>query len=312
MRSTSNNNGGGSFGFSVTFIQGILDRLDLNTRGNLFIVTGYETFSAAIEMLNQLELQTQAILVGQPPCDFPSRPGDPKSYLLENSQIKVNLSSLYHPTIFENDKRSSFLLDKEVVTDWKDFQDGIDPVLDYILKYKNDTLEKVNPKGYEMSLGRYDYSLTRHLQLKKFRDELWLQIDGSFLSPLYHKAGDTFYTEVNGLTVRIGKEQIELIFPDGKSKACKKIDDQSASAVALIYQGDFKAAEKIYEDILKDCPDFIELKDHQIQSLATKVFFELRKYPHMDAAGIARKVLNLGIKLNDGNAPFCQYSLRFY
>ncbi|NNL16136.1 MAG: hypothetical protein HKO81_05800, partial [Flavobacteriaceae bacterium] len=55
-------NGGGSFPYSLKFIQGIIDRPKINKRGKLFIITGYDTFSAAITMVNQLEQRTQAII----------------------------------------------------------------------------------------------------------------------------------------------------------------------------------------------------------------------------------------------------------
>lgn len=305
-------NGGGSFPYSLPFIQGLLDRVDLSRHGALFVITGYDTFSAAILMLNQLELKSQAIIIGEAPCDHPASPGDSESYVLNNSQIKVNLSALYHPTIFDDDTRPAIILDKEIITNWKDYKSGIDPIMEYIMNFSNDEKMKIKVENYRQNLGKYEYSPTRNFELKNMNDELWLEIDYALTSPLYVMEENKFGTEVMGLSISIYKESIEMYFPNGKSKKFRKIDESSVSAIEYIYRDDFENAEKKYLFIKENNPNFIELKDHQMSFLASIAYFELMKYPDIDASKIARKILNLGIELNNGEAPFCEFSLRFY
>ena len=114
------NNGGGGFQFSLPIIQGVLDRPKLNQRGKLFVLTGYKTFSAAIGFLEQLENRSNAIIVGVPPSDHPASPGDSDEFSLGETGIKVNLSQIFHSTIFPDDQRRSVGLDQQIPTSWAD------------------------------------------------------------------------------------------------------------------------------------------------------------------------------------------------
>ena len=306
-------NGGGNFPYSLNYVQGILDRLDLSRRGTFFIITGYDTFSAAISMLNQLELKSQAIIVGEAPSDYPASAGDPEKFTLNNSQLNVNLSSLFHPTIFEEDNRTTTILDKEIVTKWQDYQNGNDPVMNYILEYSEEPLNMVPAEKFKEQLGKYSYSLTRKMELKSIDGNLWLEIDKAFSSPLYMTSEEnTFDTEVKGVSISVEEGWITIQLPEGNTAGYEKIADDTVSAIDYIYKGELEKAELIYSEIQSKNADYIELKDHRMSFLASIAYFELRKYPDINASEIAKGILNLGIKLNDGDAPFCEFSLRFY
>lgn len=305
-------NGGGSFPYSLRFIQGLIERFNGIEDGKLYIITGYETFSAAILMLNQLELRSEAIIVGEPPCDHPASPGDSESYTLDFTQTIVNISSLYHPTLFEDDQRTSTLLDKEISTSWIDYSSGFDPVMSYILNHDQSKGVVAEAKEYAQSMGIYEYSLTRNMQLREVESELWLEVDHALKTPLYVNETGVFETEIVGLFVELNDSRLILHFPDGSSKGFNRIDETSQSPIEFIYQGAFSDAEKVYLKIKRTNPNYIELQDHQMSFLASIVYFDLRNNPEVDASGIAKKILNLGIELNEGNAPFCEFSLRFY
>ena len=305
-------NGGGNFPFCLPFVQGIVDRPSINKRGKLFIITGYDTFSAAKQMLNLLEARSEAIIIGETPGGLPSGPGDPESYKLDNTTIKVLLSSLWHPNVLLNDKRTVFNLDKTINPSWEDFVKGNDTSIEYIKSYDEDLPVIANANKFKSSIGRYEYSLTKHILLKNKDDELYLDISHSLTTPLYLTNGNTLNTEMVGLSVQILNDQLKLYLPDGSNQICKKIDDSELSAIDYIYENNFEKAEKIYLDIKSRNPEYIELKDHLISFMANIIYFDLIKYAEIDAKEIANKILNLGIKLNDGNAPFCEFAKRFY
>jgi hypothetical protein len=263
-------------------------------------------------MVNQLEQRTQAIIVGEYPCASPSHPGDPKNYTLENSGIEVSLSSLYHPTVFMDDKRNATILDKHLELFWDDYNNGIDPSLDFILNFEED-ISLVNSSEFSDKIGNYEYSAIRNMQIKEIEDRLYLEIDGALLSPLYSiDESDRFATEVEGLTLLLMDDLIEFHFPDGKVKKFKKINPDTKSAIDYLYMGNIQQAEQEYLSIKEVDSDYIELKDHQFSFLASIIYFDLRNNPNKDASSIAKDILNLGIRLNEGNAPFCEFSLRFY
>ena len=305
-------NGGGNFPFSLRFVQGILDRLDINRSGRLFIITGYDTFSAAMDMLNELELKSKAIILGEYPCDHPSRPGDPEDYELPNTGIKVYLSSLYHPTAILNDARTSSSLDKEIITSWTDYAAGRDPVLDYIKAYKGAEPKIVAAKSHKDELGNYAYSPTRNLRLKDVNGELWLEISRALETPIYQVSGDRYRTEVPGLELELDSRGLLIHYPDGREMQYQKLTDPGKAAVDLLYEGDFENAKAVLLKIKQNNPDFIDLKDHMMCFMANITYFDLLKYPDVKAAAIAKGILDLGIELNDGKAPFCEYTLRFY
>ena len=306
-------NGGGNFPYSIRYIQEILDRLDIDRRGRLFIITGYDTFSAAIDMLNQLEMRSQAIIVGETPGDHPGSPGDPESYVLKNTGIKIYLSSLYHPTLLESDNREYIELDENCITSWDDYQKSCDPCMNYIRKFKSDNLMRVKTTEYSLAIGTYNYTPTRDLKLLDKEGEIWVEITKGFISPLYQTSNTAYFkTEVQGLNLSIEDQKVNLIFPDGHVKTYLKKEIESNAPLELFYLGKIEEAKEAYLSSKKSNPDFKEYEDHLMSFQATLAFFELRKYPNVNASEIAKSMLNLGIEMNNGNAPFCEFSLRFY
>ncbi len=305
-------NGGGSFPYSLKFIQGILNRPKINKRGKLFVLTGYDTFSAAITMVNQLEQRTEAIIVGEYPCASPSHPGDPENYKLDNTGTTVSLSSLYHPTFFKADSRSATILDEHLELFWKDYSNGIDPILDFVIAYQAQDMVFVNSEDYLSSIGTYEYSAIRNIDIGQNDGNLYFKIDEQLYTPLYTNDNGMFSTEINGLSLSIQNDSINLHFPDGKNKQYAKIEKTAQSAVDYLYSGELQKAEEIYLSLKASDPDNIALKDHQLSFLASIIYFDLSDSINIDASNIAKGILNMGIKLNEGKAPFCEFSLRFY
>lgn len=305
-------NGGGSFPYSLKFIQGIINRPEINKRGKLFVITGFDTFSAAITMVNQLEQRTEAIIVGDYPCASPSHPGDPENYKLDNTGITVSLSSLFHPSFYKGDRRNATLLDKRIEAYWKDYSKGIDPVMDFVMNYQNEAIELGRTEDDLKWLGIYEYSAIRNLEIGENKGNFYLKIDEQLYSPLYIDKMGFYSTEVIGLRLSFEDEAVVLHFPDDGTKKFKRIEKRELSAIDYLYSGELKKAEKIYLDLKASDPDNLALKDHQLSFLASIIYFDLSDNPNSEASNIAKGILNMGIMLNEGKAPFCKFSLRFY
>lgn len=305
------NNGGGQFAFSMSFIQGILDRPKINSNGKLFIISGYDTFSAALDILRNLEVKSNAIILGEAPGDYAASSGDPKGYKLTNSQIEIQLSSVFHPTVFKEDMRNEIILDKKIETSWIDYQLGEDAIYNYILDYKKMTPKAISVKKYKDYLGNYEYDEDKNTSIKLLDGNLYIEISKSLTSPLYYFKDNYFTTEIQGMTVELNKKNIKINFPDGKQEKFERTENNK-SGLDYLYEGNFEAAKIIYNKIKKDNSNSELIRDGRFSNLALFAFFALRNEDKKNASEIAKGILNLGIELNEGNAPFCKFSLRFY
>ncbi|HAS38945.1 MAG TPA: hypothetical protein DCS93_00630 [Microscillaceae bacterium] len=304
-------NGGGQFGYSMAFTQGILDRPRLNKRGKLFVIAGYNTFSAALDMLRIFEQKTQAIIVGEPPCDYAASSGDPKTYKLNNSGISVQLSSVFHPTVFKNDMRKELILDQQIASSWASYSKGRDDSYEYVLNYVQKPLLPGNAKQYQACLGRFEYDEDRHIIIRKDKGALSIEVSKTLISPLYWQKKNRFITEIQGLRVELNDKNIKLYFPDGKKATFKRAKVQK-SALEYLYEGDLAKARPLYSKLAAENPRSPKTTDGRFSNLALFAFFDLRKTDKAKAAKIAKGILNLGIELNQGQAPSCKFALRFY
>ena len=91
------NIGGNSF-YNRQVVRGIVARPKLDQAGSLFVITGERTFSAAMNLVLDLEQWTNATFVGVPTGNATMFFGDHKSIVLPVSGITVNVSTLpWHP-----------------------------------------------------------------------------------------------------------------------------------------------------------------------------------------------------------------------
>ncbi|MEL7427701.1 MAG: hypothetical protein AAFN81_32215, partial [Bacteroidota bacterium] len=305
------NNGGGQFAYCMSFLQGILDRPEINSAGKLFVISGYDTFSAALDMLRNLEVKSEAIIIGETPGDYAASSGDPEEYVLDKSKISVELSTVFHPTIFADDMRDGIILDEIIEPSWAEYEAGRDAAYDYIVTYDKPGLMPTSVEGFESTTGTYEYDADKHLVIKAVDDALYFDISHSLISPLYPSEGRTFTTEIQGLTVALGDGVVNVNYPDGKEESFKEIKEGN-SALDDLYAGNFEAAKAIYLGIKKDNPDSQLIRDGRFSNLALFAFFELRAKDRELASSIAKGILNLGIEVNEGDAPFCEFALRFY
>ena len=126
-------NTGGNNGLNRPVTVGLI-RSRLNVRGRLFVITGRRTFSAAQNLVNEIEKYTEAILVGEPTGSSPNSYGDPVIVTLPNSRIPFRVAALLHQ-FDPRDTRSGTPPEIFAELTSEDYKMNRDPVFQAILDY---------------------------------------------------------------------------------------------------------------------------------------------------------------------------------
>lgn len=130
-------NGGGDFTkVRGSLIPAVRQRPALNRKGHLFVVTGRNTFSAAMTNAIDFRKETNAILVGEPPGERPNSYQENDEMRLPNSRLVVSYSTRYYK--FLDEDAPAVMPDKRIDPDWEAYKAGRDPVMDWILSYRDE------------------------------------------------------------------------------------------------------------------------------------------------------------------------------
>ena len=129
-------NGGGDYEEGLKYIvHPVRDLADINRKGHLFVLIGPHTFSAAMSNSAHFRYQTNAILVGQQIGEKPNSYQEAREFQLPNSHWTVRYSVEFYKFV---DKGENLIRpDQEIIPTWDDYKSGRDPVLDWVLSYKN-------------------------------------------------------------------------------------------------------------------------------------------------------------------------------
>lgn len=152
-------NTGGNNQLNKPIIVGLI-KGKFNERGKLFIVIGRRTFSAAQNLVNEIEKYTNAIFIGEPTGSSPNLYGDPVIMTLPNSKIPFRVSTLWHQTD-PNDRRIFTAPEIFTPLNSKDLQNNIDPAMQAIIGYipgstfKDLTAEAVNSNDISVFIKKY-------------------------------------------------------------------------------------------------------------------------------------------------------------
>jgi hypothetical protein len=127
-----NNSGGESF-FNRQLVLGIIRRPALDRRGAFFTVIGRRTYSAAQNLVNELERYTNVTFIGEPTGSPPAFFGDHDRLILPRSGIGVNISTLWWSAPLNPRDRRLFTAPRWFAEPTAaDFVAGRDPVLESI------------------------------------------------------------------------------------------------------------------------------------------------------------------------------------
>lgn len=131
-------NGGGNNGLNKDVVIQLI-KSKINQRGKFFVIIGRETFSAAQNLVNQIEKYTEATFVGEPTAAHPNHYGDNRPFTLPNSKLTVRASTLWWQDLDPRDDR--FWTAPEIASEIssEDYRKNIDPPLEAIFNYKPGT-----------------------------------------------------------------------------------------------------------------------------------------------------------------------------
>jgi hypothetical protein len=128
-------NGGGDNTLLMPVIHSFIRHERINRRGNFFTIIGRRTQSAAQNFVNLLQIHTNTIFVGEPTGESPNHYGDPEPLLLPNSQIRINVASVWWQDMGPRDHRPWTPPDIPAELSSKSYANNVDPAMDAILAY---------------------------------------------------------------------------------------------------------------------------------------------------------------------------------
>lgn len=159
-------NGGGNGPLNMPFIRGLIRSDKVNQPGKLFVIIGRRNFSAALQLIGELEKHTQPIFIGEPTGGKPNHYGmsglsGPTSFLLPHSRLVVEYSNEFMQRGMPGDNSpwKAPLLAAELTSE--DYRANRDPAMQAILNYQprpplEDTLLDIFLKqGMEAALRHY-------------------------------------------------------------------------------------------------------------------------------------------------------------
>ncbi|MGI9064808.1 MAG: hypothetical protein ACR2HX_00150 [Pyrinomonadaceae bacterium] len=129
------NQGGDLEQFRQILLPIIKARAAINRKGELFVITGPGTFSAATVNALDLRNEANAILIGAPTGMRPTHYGEHAEFRLPNSGFRISYSTRYYR--FGDANGSAVVPDRHIEPTWAEFRAGRDPVMEWILSTTN-------------------------------------------------------------------------------------------------------------------------------------------------------------------------------
>lgn len=128
------NNIGGNNQILSPLIHDVIKHERINKKGNLFLIIGRKTWSAAMHCASWLERHTNVIFIGEPTGSAPNHYADPERFTLPNSKIDLLVSRYYWQNSWPWDTREMIEPDTVIKIHSYDYFNHNDPVLEFILK----------------------------------------------------------------------------------------------------------------------------------------------------------------------------------
>jgi hypothetical protein len=123
--------GGGDFALPREhLLPFIKNNVAINRRGNLYIIIGRKTFSAAVTNSADFRNETNAILFSEPAGERPNSYQENGTFCLPNSHIHRSVSTIYYKNV--SGDPDALFPDKRIDLEWSDYRAGRDPVLSWI------------------------------------------------------------------------------------------------------------------------------------------------------------------------------------
>ena len=128
-RPVEGNDGGGNNFLNRAVVKEIIRRPALDRSDRFSVLIGRGVFSAAQNLVNELDYYTNATFVGEPTGNSPNQYGDARPLELPRSHFRVKVSSLLWQSHSASDDRAWFQPDGYVELTSADYKAKKDPVL---------------------------------------------------------------------------------------------------------------------------------------------------------------------------------------
>lgn len=125
-------NNGGSYELAEPLLE-TLQKFVSTTKGQLFLLTGRNTFSAAQIFISKADQRMNPVFAGEMSSSKPNFVGEENIIQLPNSKAICSISNRYHETI-PGDTRQAIEPQIKIELVSKDYFNGQDPVLEAVLK----------------------------------------------------------------------------------------------------------------------------------------------------------------------------------
>jgi tetratricopeptide (TPR) repeat protein len=129
-------NGGGNMFVNRPLLDGLVRLRKANRRGELFVIVGRHTFSAAMILAAQIERYTEATFVGEPTGSSPNFVGETCLVELPFSKVEVSISDLAWQNSHAKDYRVWIDPALPVPFTFRDWKAGRDAALERIEAYR--------------------------------------------------------------------------------------------------------------------------------------------------------------------------------
>ena len=128
-------NGGGNNYLNKSIITNIIASRKINQPGKFFCIIGRRTFSAAQNLVNELEKYTEVIFAGEPTSENVNFYGDTRTETLPNSKLPISLSWMWWQNLDPRDKRTATFPRLAADLSFADYYNNHDPVLDVVMNF---------------------------------------------------------------------------------------------------------------------------------------------------------------------------------
>ncbi|MBC7911206.1 MAG: hypothetical protein H7Y30_11935, partial [Pyrinomonadaceae bacterium] len=127
-------NGGGNNYLNRPLLVGLI-KSKVDERGKLFTIIGRRTFSAAQNLINELDKYTNTLFVGEPTGENVNFYGDPARIELPNSGLVIRASTLWWQNMDPRDRRKWTGPHIAAEMTSEEYRTGTDPALKAIMAY---------------------------------------------------------------------------------------------------------------------------------------------------------------------------------
>ena len=268
-------NEGGDMRTMAPFIRLLVSDERINSPGRLFVITGQRSASAASNFTNTIELNSNAILIGEPTPNSPNFLANPRPINLPNSKFQIQMSTIEAATGFPNDKRVWTTPHITVAITSEHYFSKKDPVLERILTLPIRQQQSVLIKELHGS-----YQLTPFQKVTIFADNggvSRITISGgesayealpTFLKTVFVSvAGGKFQTAIPDVYLTKKNGKLFMHAKGNEPLELMKQTDHTVGPLQLIEQGKTAELKNLYANVKKMFPNYYYVAEGTLNTL---------------------------------------------